>query len=72
MYIIIYIILYILSYYLTRYLVKTDSERDPDWEWGDIKLNLFFSLFIVLPLILIIWNKLKKIKILEIKPPKWL
>lgn len=66
---IIYIILYICSYYATRYLVKSSFEEYETWSWEEIKLNLFFSLILVLPLILVILNKLEKIKI---KPPKWL
>jgi len=70
MYIIIYIILYICSYYTTRYLVKSNFEEYETWRWEEIKVNLFFSLFIIVPLILIIIHKLENID--EIKPPKWL
>ena len=64
-YILAYILLYIISYYIARYIIKINTG---DYDWGDFRFNIFFSLFTVIYLLVIAIVRIK----LPNKPPKWL
>lgn len=67
---IIYLVGYVVSYYFSRYIMKRRFGDDM-WGWDDIRINLVFSIFSWISVVVVILC-CPKADLENIKPPKWL
>lgn len=72
-FIIILVILTIMisCYYINKSIFNKENKNEL-WNWGDVKLNLVFSIFIPMSIVFWIIYIIYKIPSLPEKPPKWL
>jgi hypothetical protein len=69
--ILIYLAIVIICYYINKYIV-VKYNKDNTWEWEDVRVNLFFSFFTPLSIVIWIMLLIHKCPALPEKPPKWL